>query len=130
MKAVVSNREQLARFFDQVAGVLTGKPIQIDIKPFKRDRTLPQSAKAHAMIRDIALHTGYTEAQAKEVVKAMFAPMKTVSFPDKHGRKGYTATIPVGTSEMTVDQMADFIEHLYHLGAELGVGFTERSDEV
>jgi len=104
-------------FFDQIAEKLTGKPLQITVKPFKRDRTLPQSAKAHAMIRDLALHTGYTESQMKEVAKALFAPMKTVTIA------GRDTTVPVGTSEMTVEEMANFIENLYQLGAELGVQF-------
>lgn len=119
MRAVVSNQQQLSWFFDQIAEKLTGKPLQITVKPFKRDRTLPQSAKAHAMIRDIAAHAGYTESQMKEIAKALYAPMKTVKVGDRE------ATVPMGTSEMNVEQMADFIESLYQLGAELGVQFDD-----
>jgi len=117
VRAVVSNQQQLSWFFDQIAEKLTGKPLQITVKPFKRDRTLPQSAKAHAMIRELALHTGYTEAQMKEIAKALYAPMKTVAVGGKD------VTVPMGTSDMNVEEMANFIENLYQLGSELGVQF-------
>ena len=118
MKTVARNkREALDWLVDQVPPWLD-KPYTVSVEPFKRPRTNPQNAKIHAMIRDLALHTGYTEAMMKEIVKAQFAPLRAVVL------NGKEVSIPKGTSDMTVDECGDFIERLYELGAELSCGFT------
>lgn len=117
MRFIVKTDAQLLDCLSRIREALDGKPWQITLKRFKRDRTLDQNAKAHAMIRDLALHTGYTESQMKDIVKTEFAPVKSVMIGSR------ICNMPMGTSEMNVSEMAEFIEHLYQLGAEIGCGF-------
>lgn len=97
------------------SGLFTeGKAWQVTVKPFERDRTLAQNAKIHAMIRDLALFTGYTEKQMKDICKAQFAP-----FVERKIGENVVHTAK-GTSEMTVLEMSNFIEALQALAADIG----------
>jgi len=120
MKAVVKNRVECIRFIDQIADKFDGKPYTLTIQKFHRPRTLDQNAKIHAMIRDIALHTGYTESRMKDIVKAEFGPIAVA----KVGNRIVEA--PEGTADYTIQEMSEFVEHMFVLGAEIGVAFTEQ----
>lgn len=119
MKFVVRKEQDYLRGLDALRPHLDGKPYTVTIEKFKRPRTKPQNAKLHAMIRDMALHCGYPEPQMKDIVKAEFAPMKTVKIGDRE------VAIPKGTSEMSVDEISDLMESLYAIGAEIGCVFTD-----
>ena len=119
LKAVIKNAEQLYRFADQVAAKLDGHPYQIDVHPFKRDRTLGQNAKVHALIRSLALHCGYTESAMKEILKAEYSPRIVRMIGTR------MVDVPKGTSEMNVEEMSDFVEQLYQLGSEINCVFVD-----
>lgn len=102
------------------ATAFDGRAWQVTVKEFKRDRTLDQNAKCHAMLRDLALFTGYTEKQMKDIAKAEFSPIVHRQI----GMKKYG--VPKDTSDMTVDEMSAFIERLYQLGTEIGVQWSEQ----
>lgn len=119
MRAVIRTSEDIHRFANQIRDKLTGKPYQIDIRPFKRSRTLPQNAKLHAMIHDLALHCGYVDSQMKDIVKQEYGTVKVVEIG------GRVIEVAKPTSEYNVDELSMMIEHLFQLGAEINCGFTE-----
>jgi hypothetical protein len=116
---IIYDRNALVSIADQLAGAgfFTGKPIQVTIKHFKRDRTLDQNAKVHAMLRDLALFTGYSERQMKDICKQQFAPFVERQLGTKYNE--LRVHTPKGTSEMNVEEMSNFIDALHALGAEL-----------
>ena len=122
MKAVVRNHDDLVKFCSRVAtqlGTDFGKPYTVSIAKFKRPRSLEQNKKLHAMLRELALHTGYTESMMKEICKANFGPIAVYQVGNR------IVDAPKGTSDYTVEEMADFVESLYQLGAEIGVVFSD-----
>ncbi len=122
MKAVCRSVDDLIGFTDRVRnklGTTFDKPIQVTVKPFKRDRSLDQNAKVHAMIRVIAEYAGYTESAMKAILVDEYAPRHSVKLGEK------VIDAPLGTSDMNVEQMSEFIEHLYQLGADLELTFSD-----
>lgn len=130
MRKIVNNQEQLRAALMKIADIRVEKPLEIIVKPWKRPRTLEQNAKLHAMFRDLAVHTGHTEADIKEYMKLTFGPSKTVVLaPDargpRHGRR-----MPKGTSEYSVDELAEMIERTYQVGADVGCEWSEDPAET
>ena len=121
MRAICRHRSEMLeavnRFCDQVGSDFE-HPYQITIRRFKRDRTLDQNAKLHAMIRTLAEHCGYTESAMKDVLKVQFAPIVVSTIPGLG-----EVERPKGTADMNVEEMSEFMERIYQLGAELGVTF-------
>jgi len=121
VRAIIRTSDDIRKFANQISDKLTGKPYQIDIRPFKRSRTLPQNAKLHAMIRSLGLHCGYTDSQMKDIVKQEFGTVKVVELG------GRIVEVAKPTSEYNVEELAMVIEHLYQLGAEIGCVFGNES---
>ena len=120
MRFVILNDDQLVSAVSDIRTELEfGRPLQLEVKPFKRNRTLSQNAKIHSMIRDLSMHTGYTESEMKEIVKSAYGPTKC----DVIGGEEVAYTKP--TSQYDVEEMASFVERLYQLGAELDVTWSE-----
>lgn len=122
MKATVRNVSQLLDFVEQCKPFLMGTPYRIEFAKIKPWRSLDQNKKLHAMIGELAEHTGYTQEEMKDLVKTMFGPKKSIEI------KGQVHTIVRGTSEYSVDECAAFIDRLYAFGAELDCPFTEQPE--
>lgn len=122
MRAVIRSRNDFYRFVDEVSNQLGEqyeKPYTVTVKRFHRPRTNDQNAKAHAMIRELALHCGYTEAAMKDVLKTEFGPIQVFQVGTR------IVDAPKGTSDYTVEELSAFIEQLYQIGAEINCAFTE-----
>ncbi len=122
MKEVIRSHNDGYRFIDRACtkiGQHFDKPHLIEIKPYKPPRSLPQNAKLHSMIRDLAEHTGYSEAEMKDVIKAEFMPVKAVEIGQR------ILDIPLSTTELTRELMSELIEHVYQLGAEANCVFKD-----
>lgn len=124
MRAVIRNGSDAFAFLTRLRneyGEEFDKPLTISVRPFQSFRNLDQNAKCHAMIRELAEWTGYAEREMKEILKAKVGPMKIVNvgMGDIYH--------PKGTSEYTIQEMSDFIERLYQLGAEIGCVFSENA---
>jgi hypothetical protein len=125
MRDVIRNYDEGVKFIHRVftseVGDRAGKPLTISVRPFQSFRNLDQNKKCHAMIRELAEFCGHSEKEMKRIVKAHFGPYKVVELPASVVPK----PIPKGTSEYTIQEMSDFIERLYQLGAEIGCQFSE-----
>jgi hypothetical protein len=117
LRAVIRNSHDLSAFVTKVLPKLDGKPYTITIRRFHRPRTHDQNAKLHAMLRDLADHTGYSEGELKDVIKGEFLPAKTMQVGS------HVYDVPKSTTELTVSEMGDLIERLYQLGHDVGCAF-------
>jgi hypothetical protein len=115
MRAVVRTTADLQRFVDRVAEKLDGKPYTVTIKRFHRPRTQPQNRLLHTLFREMAFEVGYTENEIKEYFKSEFGPKKTIRIG------GGERVVPKGTSEYTVMEMMDLIEHVHRVAGEMGI---------
>lgn len=66
-------------FANQFRGFITqyeGQKVRIYIEALDSEKSLPQLAKVHAMIREIAKETGHTSLEIKKIIKerAGFSP--------------------------------------------------------
>ena len=119
MRFVIRNRNQLIQAADKFAAVNDQKPYTLTIEPLKRPRTTPQNAKFHAMIDELACHTGHSPAEIKDFVKTEFGHYKTIKIGEDF------ADVTISTADYTVEQMQAMIERLYQLGADCGCEFRE-----
>lgn len=89
---------------------LPDKPrMEVVIRKYKPRRSLPQNDKLHAIIGEIAKHTGYTPDEMKGIVK--------YKWKIKH------------TSNLSKMETADLIEQLYAWGTGLGVEWSEAGQD-
>lgn len=121
MKAVIRTRDDLDNFADQAArdGILTGQPLTVTLTKFYRPRTLDQNALMHVLFRQLAEHTGHTEAEIKDYFKAEFGPSKAIEIA------GAIKVIPMGTSEYKLDQCNAMITRIHQVAAECGCKLEE-----
>jgi hypothetical protein len=124
MKAVIRHRNDALRFVDRFCsefGPEWEKPQLIEIKRYRPPRSMPQNAKFHAMIRELATEIGYSEDELKYYFKSSFGPQKNLFVLGEQKR------IPISTKDYNKLEMTEMIGHLERVGAELGFRF---SDEI
>jgi hypothetical protein len=119
MRAVVRSKLEAANWVSFKSNMVDGRPYEIQVKPFKRKRTLDQNAKMHVMMRELAAHIGYSDSEFKDFVKLEYGP-KQVS---RIGDKDYL--LPKSTRDYNVAECGEIIEILYMLAAECGHSFQE-----
>ncbi len=119
MKEVVRNHNDCYRFVDRACNELgmQFKGIQtIEIKPYRRPQTTPQSAKSNAMIRELAKEIGYSFDDLKTWLKLEFGPTTEFVF------QGKAIIVPLSTTQYDREQTSEFIAQIERIGAEI-VGF-------
>lgn len=122
MKAVIRSHNEGANFLSRACrdlGEQFDKPQLIEIKRYHPPRSLPQNAKLHAMIGELANEIGYSAAELKDWLKLEYGVYKTL---DINGRK---TNIPKSTAEYTKIEMAELIGHVERIGAEMGFRFSD-----
>ena len=93
------------RALDLIAGLNLDKPWQITVEPFRKKRTLEQSALYHKWVGIVADHTGHSHDEIHEWTKAQFLAPKVV---EVNGRQvEYRSTTKLHTKEMS-DMMTAF----------------------
>jgi hypothetical protein len=102
--------ENLRRFIDELD---YGKSWAIEIKEYRKKRSLSQNAYIHAVpLKIICDHTGYRVDDMKEWLCGEFMGWEEYDF------MGHKKTRPVKTtSEMNTIEMTDFIEFLQMWGS-------------
>ena len=95
------------------------KPWTVEIKPYRKKRTLSQNALMWKWIETVAnhvsQHTGYTKAEVHEHFKAMFLPPKRVEIGGKVSEQRTT-------TKLTTKEMAQYMDAIYRWAAgELGL---------
>lgn len=89
-----------------LVGMDLEKPWRVTIKPFKKKRSLDQSALYWvSIVKPLCDHTGYSSEEMHDQLRRMFLPL--VVYEDMSGENRETLTST--TSLNTVD-MSDFME--------------------
>lgn len=94
--------------------------IMVSIVPYQPPKSRKQDGKIHAMISDLADHTGHERDEMKEIVKAMFWPVQVSAGPG-----GSEVAHAKSTAQLTREEASVVIERLYQLAAEYGVTLKE-----
>jgi len=107
-----------------------GKPVEVEIRPFRRQRSKAQNRLFHAWMQEIARfyadHHGdwYSPEVWKEFMKRKFLGEKVVELA---GEEIVVATR--GTSDLTVDEFAEMLDRIDHwCGENLGLVLPQVAD--
>lgn len=97
-----------------------GNPLEVVVKPHKKNRSLEQNDMFHAWCGTIADKTGHSKQEIKQImVESTFG---TEEFLNLQGR---TRTRLKETSGMTVGEMSELLERTIQIGIELGAEVPE-----
>ena len=95
-------------------------PLEVLVKPYKKNRSLEQNEMFHAWCGTIADKTGHSKQEIKQImVESTFG---TEEFLNLQGR---TRTRLKETSGMTVGEMSELLERTIQIGIELGAEVPE-----
>lgn len=132
-----SVRERMLRAWQVVNEMLDGGGVLVEIKRFSRSRD--QEKKYHAMIRDIARQVKFdgrktfsTDVWKARLVEQFAQDRADMGEPLNHPGQTVMSldsqriiSVRPSTTQFTVQEGRDFIEHLYSEGAEMGVVWSE-----
>jgi hypothetical protein len=122
MKTVIRSHNEGLNFLTLACrdlGEHFDKPQLIEIKRYKPPRSLPQNARCHAMIGELANEIGFSAAELKSWLKIEFGPHEPFTFGN------YESYIPKSTAKYNRQEMSDFMMHIERIGAEMGFQFSE-----
>lgn len=88
----------------------------VEITKWKDDRTLRQNRFYWKIITIIGNELGYRKNEMHEVFLNHFSPVKTIK-----SLEGKPIQTPVRTSEMTVDQMREYLDTIIQFAAEQSI---------
>ena len=95
-------------------------PLEVLVKPYKKNRSLEQNDMFHAWCGTIADKTGHSKQEIKQImVESTFG---TEEFLNLQGR---TRTRLKETSGKTVGEMSELLERTIQIGIELGAEVPE-----
>jgi hypothetical protein len=123
MKSVIRTHNDALRFVDRATrelGATFDKPQLIELKQYRPPRSLPQNAKMHVMIGELAKEVGYSASELKDWFKLEHGPKQRFTFG------GIDKMIPKSTASYTKMEMIEFIGQIERVGAEMGFVFEEQ----
>jgi len=88
-------------------------PLEVVIKPYKRNRSLQQNARLHKIIGECSKESGYTIDEMKmEFKKELLPPIGHFDY------KGHKCPVFKSTKDMKVDELNEFMEQVENLAAK------------
>lgn len=111
---IIRNDADRGRVVGELLGLDTSRETEVTIGPHVKKRSLNQNSLLHKWFALIAEYTGDSEASVKSDLKAEFSPLVESKVTAGKFR-------PLDTSEMSIKQMAEFMDRIYKFAAELGV---------
>ncbi len=99
---IIKNEDIRARVLGIIQGLPIDKPYQIEIKPFKRKRSLSQNALFHKWVNILAEHTGYSDFEMKEYLKVQFLSPQFMQVRDR-------TIVSRHTSKLDTKEMSEFM---------------------
>jgi len=124
MTTIILRGEVQRRFaHEQIDKLNIEKLWQIDIKPYKKPRTLDQNALFHGWCKILATETGNDFEDTKEALKAMFLPPRYVEIDGK------VIEVRRSTAKLDTKDMAEFCTRIQAWAAsEFGLTLPTRDD--
>lgn len=128
-------RQRAASF---VANLAVGKPLQVDIKPFKRNRSVAQNAVYWRTITIIGNELGYSKDEMHRMVKeCLLLPILERDDPDvdrlasvlkAQGEEKSLATV-LSTKHLTVAQFSELIQDVESFAGDMGIGLPSPDEQ-
>lgn len=91
------------------------KPIQVDIKPYRKNRSSAQNRTMWAWLHVLSEHTGYDAEELHELFKARFLGVEAREV------MGQQVFITKSTAKLTTQQFAEYMNKIEAVAAEMGV---------
>ena len=87
---------------------------QVQVKRYRRSRTMPQNSKFHAMCQELGTEIGYTAGEIKRLVKNELGAYELIAGPVGKIKRMQSS------ADWNTEQMAQAIELLQRWAAEVG----------
>ena len=120
MKSVIRNHEDAEKFIGRIN---FEKPQLIECRLYRPPRTLPQNAKFHAMVGELANHFGYSSSELKDWLKHEYGPKKFFRFGS------HEKLIPKSTAEYSKLEMVEMIDQVDRIAIENGFTFSHDKEQ-
>ena len=116
MKIIVTSKETKKQAVDAVMAIMGSEcPVQVEIKPYKKDKTAEQRGWFHKLCGLISGETGYTQGEVKELIKKHIIGTKVVCI-------GSVAREVTESSEkLNREEYSSLIDGAYQIGAMAGI---------
>ena len=98
------------------------KPLQVDIKPYKKNRSNSQNNTMWMWYEDLADHFGYTPEELHEELKVKFLGVEEKTIGGELIRQ------PKSTTGLSTKEMADFLNKIEILARNQGVALEYPDD--
>lgn len=103
-----------------------GKPLAVEVRPYKDKRTIEQNKKLHAMIRDIAEQAWVSGRQHNEEEWKEYIRRRFIGVEDFHLPNGCRIERGISTTSLDIEEFAKLITMVEAWAVtDLGVEFTE-----
>lgn len=103
MRYILVDEQRRQNAIKELEGVDISKPLEVTIKPYKKNRTNSQNNLMWMWLPDIAKHFGYTVEELHEVLKVRFLGIES-RMVDKQ-----VLIQPISTTSLTTKQMAEYL---------------------
>lgn len=98
-----------------IRGLNLGKRMQVEIKPYRKNRSQAQNRTMWAWINTLADHTGYSPDELHEMFKQRF-----LGFHHKE-IMGETVLIAKSTTKLSTHEFAEYMNKIEAVAAQMGV---------
>lgn len=108
----------------RIAGMPVSRqaPLEVVVRPPRKEKTGDQRRLWHAMLSEFASHTGMTPAEAKGVVKAEYFGPEPMTLPSGH----VVQVVRESSEDLDREQYSRLIDFTAQFAAEHGVVLSDR----
>jgi hypothetical protein len=103
---IIRTQDDKNKALNRISLLVLEKPWQIDIKPYKKNRTLAQNNLMWLWLTCIGSEIGYTENEMYDIMVDKFLPDETIEYGGKQIKKNKS------TSRLKVKEFTVFLEHV------------------
>lgn len=114
-KFILIDEQRRENAIAYIKGIDIGVPVEVNIKPYKKNRTNSQNSVLWMWYKPLGNHLGYTSEQLHEVLKIRFLGI------DEKTIDGELIRIPKSTTKLKTKEMAEFLTKVEILARSLNV---------
>ncbi len=113
---IIRSQEDKNKALNRISMLAMDKPWQVDIKPYKKNRSLAQNNLYRMWVEVIAEGLGYTHDEMHAILSNMFGEKETVEF------NGDIVEVIKSTTKLTTKEFTDRLEKVDRWAAgEMGI---------
>ena len=122
MKYILIDEQRRNNAIEYIKGLDIKKPIEILIKPYKKNRSLAQNSTYHMWLADIAPEFGYKPEELHETLKVGFLGVV------ENVVDGVKLIRPKSTTELSTKEMAEYLSMVEMLAHSLNIRLRRPDD--